>query len=92
MASYSIEWKSSASKEVRKLPKPVITKLITAIDDLSKEPRPAGVRKLTASQDTYRVRVGDYRIIYKIFENDLLSKSFLYETVKKPTNRVTFPR
>ena len=72
MVLYSIEWKSSAAKELKKLPKPVIAKLISTIDDLTKEPRPAGVRKLTASQDTYRVRVSDYRIIYHIFDKRLV--------------------
>ncbi len=72
MVSYNIKWKSSASKELRKFPKPIIAKLMSAVDDLAKEPRPDGVRKLTASQNTYRIRVGDYRIIYNIFEERLV--------------------
>lgn len=72
MASYNIKWKSSASKELRKFPKSIIAKLTSAVDDLAKEPRPEGVRKLTASQDTYRIRVGDYRIIYNIFDKQLV--------------------
>lgn len=43
-----------------------------AVEDLAMEPRPIGVRKITASQDTYRLRVGDYRIIYKIFDRQLI--------------------
>ncbi len=72
MASYSIVWKSSASKELRKLPKPIITRIVAAVLDLGTEPRPDGVRKLTASEDTYRIRVGDYRIIYTIFDTRLV--------------------
>jgi mRNA interferase RelE/StbE len=70
--SVAISHPQYITKDVRKLPKPVITKLMTAIDDLSKEPRPDVIRKLTASQETYRVRVGDYQIIYKIFDKQLV--------------------
>jgi mRNA interferase RelE/StbE len=72
MASYSITWKSSAFKELRKLPRPIIARLIAVVQDLGTEPRPDGVRKLTASEDTYRIRVGDYRIIYNILDKRLV--------------------
>lgn len=72
MALYSIEWKSSAYKELKQLPRPTIARIVSAVDDLAREPRPDGVRKLTATQDTYRIRVGEYRIIYNIFDKRLL--------------------
>lgn len=50
----------------------MIARLITAVHDLGTEPRPDGVKKLTASADTYRIRVGDYRIIYNIFDQQLV--------------------
>lgn len=65
--SYQLTFKKSAAKELRKLSKPVKTWVIQAIDKLAKEPRPAEVKKLKGlSQDLWRIRVGDYRIIYSI--------------------------
>jgi mRNA interferase RelE/StbE len=49
MASYKIEWKNSAYKELQKLPHPMISRVIAAISDLSNEPRPQGGKKLVGS-------------------------------------------
>ncbi len=66
--TYSISIKSSAQKELFGLAKNIAGKIITAIDNLSKNPRPTGVKKLKGSKgdDFYRIRVTDYRIIYTI--------------------------
>lgn len=72
MASYSIEWKTSAAKELRKLPKQIIAKVLAAITDLPANPRPSGVRKLTESENAYRIRIGDYRVVYNIFDKRLV--------------------
>jgi len=72
MASYNIEWKSSAAKELKKLPKPIISKVLLAVEALASEPRPNGVRKLTDTDKTYRVRVGEYRVVYNIFDRRLV--------------------
>ena len=69
MGSYQIEWKRSAVKELRKLPRSMLSKIVKAVDDLSLNPYPQGVRKLAGSEDTYRIRVGDYRVLYAIIEN-----------------------
>jgi mRNA interferase RelE/StbE len=45
--------------------------MISEINSLAEEPRPAGAVKLTGSENLYRVRVGDYRVIYAV-ENDFL--------------------
>ncbi|MEH2349867.1 MAG: type II toxin-antitoxin system RelE/ParE family toxin [Nostoc sp.] len=42
------------------------------IDELAIEPRPNGVKKLQGEENTYRIRVGDYRVIYDIFDDVLL--------------------
>ena len=64
---YNITIKPSALKELGKLPKAAIKKTERAIDALAKEPRPLGVKKLKGiDEDLYRIRVGDYRIIYSI--------------------------
>jgi mRNA interferase RelE/StbE len=72
MASYSIEWKSSAAKELRKLSKSAIAKILPAIDALVDTSRPDGVRKLTGSENTYRIRVGEYRVVYNIIDESLV--------------------
>lgn len=72
MGSYQIEWKRSAVKELRKLPRLMISKVVAAVDDLTSNPRPEGCRKLVGSEDTFRIRVGDYRVLYNIFETRLI--------------------
>jgi mRNA interferase RelE/StbE len=72
MASYQIEWKSSARKELKKLPPEVIRKIIDAVESLADNPQPPNCRKLVGSEQTWRIRVGDYRIIYNIFSSILI--------------------
>jgi len=72
MASYSIEWKSSAAKELKKLPKPIIARILQSVEALASSPRPDGVKKLTDTESTYRIRVGDYRVIYNVFDRRLV--------------------
>ncbi|MEA5447947.1 type II toxin-antitoxin system RelE/ParE family toxin [Leptolyngbya sp. CCNP1308] len=66
MAQYEIQFKSSAAKEFRKLSLEIKTRLQKAINALKAEPRPAGMKKLAGEDDLCRIRVGDYRVIYKI--------------------------
>ncbi len=66
MASYNIEWKHSASKELKKLPKSRIAKVITAVEGLAENPFPSGSRKIVGAEHTYRMRIGDYRIVYSV--------------------------
>lgn len=72
MASFQVEWKSSAQKELRKLPPDVIQKIFIEVDLLSEEPFPSGCRKLVGSEQTWRIRVGNYRIIYNVFSSMLV--------------------
>ncbi|AFZ34132.1 addiction module toxin, RelE/StbE family [Stanieria cyanosphaera PCC 7437] len=66
MASYKIEWKQSAKKELKKLDKQIIFRILQAIEDLADNPYSSGSKKLIGSDSIYRIRVGDYRIIYNI--------------------------
>lgn len=72
MASYKIEWKNTAYKELQKLPRPIITRVVAAVSELSNEPFPRGVKKLVGSEFSYRIRIGDYRVVYEVFENRLI--------------------
>ena len=71
MASYNLEIKPSAKRELGKLPQPVIVHLTKLIQGLKENPYPPGVRKMAAMQDAWRIRAGDYRIIYRILGNIL---------------------
>jgi mRNA interferase RelE/StbE len=65
---YKITFKNSALKELERLPKSTVRKIVVAIDGLEVDPKPIGVKKLKDSNDLYRIRVGDYRVIYAINE------------------------
>ncbi|MCL5429029.1 MAG: type II toxin-antitoxin system RelE/ParE family toxin [Chloroflexi bacterium] len=67
MASFRIEWKQSAVKELEKLPKPAVLRIISAIQQLSEMPTPQGTRKLAGASRTYRIRVGNYRVVLRYF-------------------------
>lgn len=69
---YRIEVTPAAKRTIKKLPKNVQQKIIQELELLAKEPRPTGVVKLAASDNLYRVRTGDYRIIYQIKDEILL--------------------
>ena len=66
MASYKIEWKHSAVKELKKLPKDAVGRILKAVEQLPANPYPPGVRKLIGSEHSYRLREGSYRIIYTV--------------------------
>lgn len=70
--SYKILIDPSAERELRKIDIRRRDKIIDAIDDLARTPRPSGAKKLTGSQNTYRIRSGDYRILYRITDRELL--------------------
>ncbi|MGF1676617.1 MAG: type II toxin-antitoxin system RelE/ParE family toxin [Richelia sp. RM2_1_2] len=70
--SYDIQFSKSASKQIKKLSSEVQERIQTKIDNLAIEPRPDGVKKLKGRENAYRIRVGDYRIIYDIFDEVLL--------------------
>jgi mRNA interferase RelE/StbE len=72
MDSYRIEWKRSATQELRRLPREIVGRILKAVEQLSTDPYPSGVCKLVGSEHTYRIRVVDYRIIYSILASALL--------------------
>jgi mRNA interferase RelE/StbE len=74
--SYDLRIKRSAEKELRAVSRPDLPKLIDRIRSLAREPHPPGCQKLSG-QEAYRVRQGDYRVIYTV--ND---QSRLIEIVK----------
>ena len=85
MADYKIEWKRSALRELEKLPRPVVSRIVTAVARLATDPTPQGVIKLLGSEQTYRIRVGNYRVLYDIYQDMLSLKSSGLDTGKKLT-------
>jgi len=70
MAKYKIQVKKSAEKELRKIQKKDLIKILGKIENLSENPHPLGSLKLT-NQDKYRIRVGNYRVLYTVEDSVL---------------------
>jgi mRNA interferase RelE/StbE len=71
MALYSIRFGESFQKDIKKIPQKDRKKLLARIDKLAIEPRPYGYEKLSG-MEYYRVRQGNYRIIYSIQDTELI--------------------
>ena len=69
--TYRIDVKPAARKALRDLPRPVLERVDAAILALAENPRPPGCVKLTNSE-AWRVRVGNYRIVYEIIDRMLV--------------------
>ena len=67
-----VRYDPRAAKELHKLDRAVARPIAVAVAALSAEPRPAGVRRLTGSTDLWRLRVGDYRVVYTIRDSELI--------------------
>lgn len=66
MASYKVFFKRSSEKELRAISKPYLSKIIEKIKALSENPRPHGVQMLKGEARYYRLRQGNYRIVYEV--------------------------
>ncbi|MEX2300385.1 MAG: type II toxin-antitoxin system RelE/ParE family toxin [Bryobacterales bacterium] len=66
MTRFAVVFKGSARKELEGLPDRFLRRVFLKIEILAENPRPAGCRKLRNSSDLWRVRVGDYRVVYSI--------------------------
>ncbi len=73
MASYEIQWKHSAEKELRGIDRQFISRILKAVNSLSEDPFPSQHRKLQGSESSYRIRIGDYCVIYQTdIENKII--------------------
>ncbi|MCB2173880.1 type II toxin-antitoxin system RelE/ParE family toxin [bacterium] len=70
MAQYKIFFKKSVEKDLKIIPKRDLSKILKKIDSLHVDPRPDGSEKLTG-QERYRIRQGNYRIVYSIQDYEL---------------------
>ena len=71
MAEYKIYFKRSAVKDLKKISKGDLQRIINRIDLIKKDPRPPGCEKLSG-QERCRVRQGNYRIVYSIQDNQFI--------------------
>jgi mRNA interferase RelE/StbE len=73
---YRLEIAPAADRELDKLKGRIsredYVQLRTAVRSLAKDPRPHGVRKITGSEKAYRIRTGNYRVVYEIYDGESL--------------------
>ena len=70
--SYNIEFSRKAERQFKALTNQIQKRLKPKIDALAQNPRPRGVKKLEGEDELYRVRVGDYRVIYQVRDDVLI--------------------
>lgn len=72
MPKYTIDITKSAEKELAKIPTQYADKIVGKIRLLADSPYPNGCKKLAGSEHSYRIRIGDYRVIYTVFDDKLV--------------------
>jgi mRNA interferase RelE/StbE len=70
--SYRVALTSSAAKELRELSGQLIARIVPRLENLASNPRPPGCKKLQGGDREWRIRVGDYRVVYTIDDATLL--------------------
>ena len=72
MASYRVAFTSSAAKELKKLSSELVARIAPRLENLATNPRPPGCKKLQGGDREWRIRIGDYRVVYIIDDAKLL--------------------
>ncbi len=70
--TYKVEITPAAQRQIKKLIQSVQLAIVERLEQLAENPRPPGVLKMQGAESLYRIRVGDYRIIYEIQDQTLL--------------------
>jgi mRNA interferase RelE/StbE len=70
--AYTVEFSPGAARDFRKLARAIQLRLRFRIDALADQPRPSGAKKLKGSDELWRIRVGDHRIVYEVRDRILL--------------------
>jgi mRNA interferase RelE/StbE len=66
MASYRVALTSSAERELKRLSRQLIARIISELENLASNPRPSGCKKLRGGDREWRIRIGDYRAVYTV--------------------------
>jgi mRNA interferase RelE/StbE len=69
---YELIIKPTAEKSLDKLPRPARQRIVDAMKDLRNNPRPSGVVKLAGDENLWRIRIGNYRVVYEIHDDRLI--------------------
>ncbi|RNI19871.1 type II toxin-antitoxin system RelE family toxin [Flexivirga caeni] len=69
---YRVQFAPAAARQLRNLDKQAQRRIQAVVELLADDPRPAGVKKLTGGDGEWRVRTGDYRVIYEVHDDILL--------------------
>ncbi len=70
MAEYSITLARSARRELEALDSNIILRILSKIEALAVHPRPHGSKKLSGEKHLWRIRIGDYRVIYSVLDKE----------------------
>jgi mRNA interferase RelE/StbE len=69
---YTIELSRVALKTMSKLPRRELVRIQARIDSLSSDPRPSDIKKVQGDSNLYRIRSGNYRVLYRIYDDQIL--------------------
>jgi mRNA interferase RelE/StbE len=69
---YELIIKPTAEKSLDKLPHPIRRRIVDALKELRENPRPAGAAKLVGGENFWRIRIGNYRVVYEIHDKQLI--------------------
>jgi mRNA interferase RelE/StbE len=70
--AYTVIYQGAAEAALRRLPKEVQVRILRKVDQLAGNPFPPGNEKLSAPTDLWRIRIGDYRVVYTVERKELL--------------------
>jgi len=70
MASFNLQRRKSTRKDLRRIPREAVSRIIAEVEKLAEEPLPHGSEKLSGSERTDRIRVGDYRVVYELLRDE----------------------
>lgn len=79
MGSFKIQFKRSAEKEIRRIERKLIPRILTRIEALADNPFPRQSLKLSEAEATYRLRTGNYRVIYGV---DTVTKTIIVHYIR----------
>jgi mRNA interferase RelE/StbE len=71
LSKYNILFAKSARQDLEKLDPPLVQQIFPKIEALTSDPRPKGCLKLKGKKNIWRIRVGDYRVLYSIYDDSL---------------------
>jgi mRNA interferase RelE/StbE len=70
--AYTVHYQSPAEAVLRKLSKEIQIRIIRKVDELARNPFPPGTEKLSAANNLWRIRIGDFRVIYSVERKELV--------------------